>query len=127
MCSAKIKHIPDKAPPYIRTGRDCFPVFNVIIRLPVFRMPPTSWYSFNQRILLMVNTCAGTIFTDSNTYFRMILMHSIQPFPQISGSATIPSIITVPSNSIRYEIQISHLITCGGRRPGSIFLMCQHI
>ena len=75
----EIKHIPYKATPYIRTGRNRFPVLYMIIGLPVLRMPPTVWHGFYQRILLMINAGTGTILTNGNTNFRMISMHTVQP------------------------------------------------
>lgn len=42
MSCSEIKHIPNKTAPNVWTFTNNLPILNMIFRLPVFRMPPTS-------------------------------------------------------------------------------------
>ena len=87
MGGSEVKHVPYETTPQIRPGRNGFPVFYVIISLPVLRMPGTSRLRFGQSILLMVDTGTGTVFTDSNTKLRMVAVGLVKPAAQVGRGA----------------------------------------
>ena len=101
-----------EVPPQIRTGSNGFPIFRMIIRLPVFGMPPAGRLRFFKRVLLMINAGSGSVFTDGDTQFRVFFMSVVQPFSQIGRSAAIPSVVPVPRDGIRNENSSVQLPIC---------------
>ena len=98
MGRSEIKHVPDKRSPYERSFSQSFPVLHVIECLVVFRMPISGSNTRLDGVLLVINTCSGTIFTDSYFLVRKFLMSLVQKGSHIRWMTSIPTKILVPGN-----------------------------